>query len=336
MTSKTQCTPSMETASLAKSERDVLRLKELARFVIEINKNGNVSINNNRSRITRGEHYASIISVVAPFFRGKKMYTVPMLEIGYKRARPYKRVHEKRNKILIQTRNANHQLSVEQFETVYPYILNCLEIILMETTMRWKTNEPWFINGQCYERGVQITIAKNDVLLYQAMLQESIHYFYAAIIGKYVHWLNKRLKHSQFEHYSNYGPSVKRAAASVMRSSFITNPFWMEVLLSKIKKSSLLRNALYDIYGYFPEKSLEVELTFHSKTKPNLPHPKNLFIWHTPNQPANKKGGHAVGCGRFEILFNHPNSICCVEEHNKSKQKTFPSKYYDDPDLAPF
>lgn len=158
------------------------------------------------------------------------------------------------------------------------------------------------------------------------MLQEGIRYFNVAIINKYANWLNRRLKHSQFVRYSSYGPSVKRAAASVMISVYATNSFWMEVLLGKIKKGQLLRNALSDLYDYQPEENPEANLTIHSETKPYLPQPKNFFVWHTLDQPTDKKRSHAVGCGRFEILFDWQHS----------KQTIFPEEYYDDKDFVPF
>lgn len=152
MASTVKKAPSMEQVNLTKDEKDVRCLKKLARFVIEIDEANNISVTNNQSLVIRGERYAPIISVVVAYSDGKTS-TVPALEIGYKRARPYRRVHKNRNKILIQTRKADYQLSVEQFKVVYPYILKCLETILIETRMNWKTSEPWFYNGRYYERG---------------------------------------------------------------------------------------------------------------------------------------------------------------------------------------
>lgn len=312
-----QTEPSLR--SVRKNEADVADLRKHARYVIEITDSDNVRLISNTACVSGDKLIAPLIVVVAQIHHSTRPFWASVAEIGYERARPYRRVHINKNQLLLQHRYSSWQLGAEQLQLVYPYLLQCLESVLSETRLKWKSTEPWFINGKLYEKGVQITINQTDALMCQALLRESIRFFRVGVFSQFVKWINWKLRYSQFEVYQvgRYGSNVREVIDQVRHSDLAQNPFWFEVLLQHIPKRRLLENALFQLHNFASGTNTEFELAFN-RPAVDLPVAKGLFLWHTADQPANKKGSHADNCSRFEVVYDRKNP------HSRQEQRRCP------------
>jgi hypothetical protein len=324
---------------LSKVERDVESLKKFARFIILIESDGSIRVISNYHLLVTNQLVIPLIAVVTQIQSFDCPVWASVLEIGYKRARPYRRVENTNTgELLLQNRDDSHHLTETQFLAVYPTLLKCLEAVLVETRVKWKSDDVRFINGRAYERGVQITVRHSDAMLCHALLRESLKYFRIAHGNKLIRWLNYTLRHNKFNRYSvgQYGPNVRIAAASVMRSRFSKRPFWTEGLLLNVHKRSLLENALLDIHGFFSEWDDEARLAFEIARLP-LPNADGLLIWHTLDQPSDKQSGtHAHGCSRFEVIFDRRSVKHRGKREGEFFQPVLPEEYQDDPVYSPF
>lgn len=321
--------------SIAKSERDVATLKKHARFVIALEDTGEFELISNPPHKNESEPVVPLIAVVARVEYKTKRFWASVAEIGYGRARPYRRVHVNQNKVLLQSRHPSWQLTARQLQRVYPTLLECLELVLTETRSRWKSDQPWIINGRAYEKGVQITVNQEDRFLCQAMLRENLRYF--GVFSRSVDWINWQLRHSKFDVYgvNQYGPNVRRVAESVVYSVFAKDPFWLEVLLRHVGKRRLLENALAQLHGFIPEPSVELAIAF-DEPQVTLPSAEGLFVWHTFDQPSNRKGSHADGCSRFEVLFDRRNPNSRGTQDGEFYSPRLTKEMMNDPDFCPF
>ena len=325
------------TSSIVKSERDVAALQKHARFVIALSDTKGVELISNPQQQYGSRVVVPLIAIVVQVTDGPHSFWASVAEIGYGRTRPYRRVHVNRNKVLLQHRSVEWQLSNQQLQQVYPVLLQCFETILIDTRSRWKSDEPWYINGQHYEKGVQITVSHYDRALCQVLLHESIRYFDVGVFARWVSWINWKLRYSQFTSYpiNLYGKNVRLVVDSVMSSVVVQNPFWYQVLMSSIGKRLLLENALYQMHGFYSGQTVETEIAF-GQNPVELPKAEGLFFWHTLDQPLNKKGTHASNCSRFEVIFDRNNSNYRGEWDGKFYRPVMSKELENDPDYCPF
>ena len=321
-----------------KYERDIEALERYARFVITIEDNGTIRITSNYRRIIEVSHIVPLIAVVAPVLGAGRMFRASVLEIAYRRSRPYSRVESPNGRLLLQRRDASFALTKEQFALVYSVLLSCLEKVLTETRARWKSDDARFVNGTCYERGVQITVRTSDDMLAGALLRESAHYFRLVFLkSNWVFWLNERLKYTTMYagNPTGYGPQVRKAASSVALSTMSKRPFWRETMLRLVKKRNLLENALLYLHGIHHVWDAETHLAYGGDDL-ELPAADGILFWHTPDQPTDEKGRHAQGCIRFEVLFDRRNPKHKGERAHGFFKPVQPEEYYDDPEFIPF
>ncbi len=321
-----------------KAQRDVAELERLARFVITIENDGSIRLTSNCGTESNGRPVITLIAVVAHVPNLDRSMKASVLEIGYRRARPYRRVeHTQTGALLLQRRDESHHLTGPQFQAIYPILLECLETILSETRAGWKSDEPWFINGRYYERGVQITVRHSDIMLCRALLRESLTYFRIAHGPRFIRWLNFKLRYSNYSRYSirQYGPNVRLAAASFMRSQFSKRPLWTEALLRHVQKRALFESALMDLHGFRSEWDAEAALAFEDTHVPVL-NGRGLLVWHTNDQPGITLGGHARHCCRFEMIFDRKNPKSRREQNENNVSRPTAKELDDDPDYVPF
>jgi len=316
-----------------KSNSDVQTLKRLARFVIVVKPDLTTTLIDNGHRALT----VPLIVVVGTIHdHSDVQYSGSLLEIGYNRARPYRRIHINKNKVLVWARNPKPQLSKQQIAVVYPKILECLEMVLIETRQRWKTKDAWWANGRLVERGVQITVDTTDSWLHREFLRENVRYFQSCWFPRYRRWINRRLLYTKTNRFP-CGPSAQKAIDSIAASGYAKSPILLEALLRIVEKRSVIEGALIRMNMFHHLTSDEVSFVFNEDNWVKLASPQNFFIWHTLDQPTDGKGIHAKNCARFEVLFDRerePRTYLTAIPEWKEVHLTEGQKH--DADFCPF
>lgn len=317
---------------------DTVALRKHARFVIELDEYGGYKFIDN----TNSEELTIPLIVVLGYIcdQDGKIYPASLLEIGLRRTRPYRASRMGKRNHVLQDRNSKYQLQKHQFELVYPKILECLELFLNETRSEWKNPDSWFVGSKLIERGVQLTVHKEDQMLCQALLREAVRYMDVAITPSSARFLNKQLGRYRTAVYTHAGAGITKAVDSMMASSYLKHPLWFEVVMRCVEKRTLLESALLNLHGFYNEPSLETELVF-GRTLAEVPEAKDLFFWHTIDQPGKKKGDHAKDCLRFEVLFDRANpdkAFAALQDQTNIDLPDWPdeeweNKDYDQSDL---
>lgn len=271
-----------------------------ARFVLCIADHGAVTVINNHFLVVKS---IPLIAVTAVRMTPLGLRQVSVLEIGYQRARPYSRVHTARNRLRLERRSPSFELSESEFRLVYPEILRCLRQVLNETIARWKSSEPWWIcrGRPPVERGVEITIRRDDRWLYEALMREHVRFFRDYYMRRYVKWINNKLRNSKYNQYRTYGPNVREVVQSIQRSAYFSDPALRATLLGLCRKRALIVSALRDLSGIH---------VMNGDPLPPWSHPDRLqpaatplFFRMTLDQPKGGRGSHATGCARFEVFY---------------------------------
>jgi hypothetical protein len=309
-------------ATKEKQARDIKQLKKYARYVIVISASGIVEVIDNGHLVEKQERYAPLIVVIGLACQDNAIDEVVLLEIGYHRARPYSRVHQHRNRVLLFERIPARALIESEMRIIFPQLMECFEQILLETRKHWKIKDRWWPKngGHERERGVQFTVRITDQWLYQQFLRQYTLYMGEYVMRKYARWISGHLRHCSYNRYSGKYPRKAREVWSSLKgSSYIKNSLMRETLLQRIGPRTLVESILRDVGGLTLDWDNEMELVFGRGAfvigNP-LPH---LQIYKTPDQPRQEKGAHAKNCARFEVMFERN----WREEHEPGNKPRF-------------
>lgn len=275
-------------------------LREEARYVIRSASSG-VTVIDNHFLVTNSIPLI-VVTAVRPTPQGPR--EVSVLEIGYRRARPYSRVHKARNRLRLERRSPHFEIEESEFRLVYPEIIRCLQTVLDETRARWKSTGPWWIarGRPPVERGVEITVRADDHRLHEAFMREHVRFFQEYYLRRYANWINRRLRYSKYNQYRTYGPNVKKVVESLSGSSYFEDLALREVLLTLCPKRMLIESAFRDLR----ETNLTTGVALPPWSRPDRRQPSAapLFFRKTLDQP-NGNRGHAQGCVRFEVFYDY-------------------------------
>lgn len=309
--------------AVAKAERDVAILKRQARFTICLDDDGIESV------LESDRYYSDTLPLIAVIGRTCTKgiwHEASLLEIGYRRARPYRRIRGEEAQTVLYDRMPFHQLDTRQQRLVYPKLLECLKIVLSETQSDWKSNEPWRLSdGQLVERGVTITVDKRDAWLYREFLREDSRYHQECFFRRKARAIGWRLRYcGNFRRYGTYPSSVVDVASSLYASPYREHPRRFEAWLRMMpRRRELLEMALLDLYNFRLRFDEEATLAYDESVRfPRAHYP--LFFYQCPKQPNGKKGQHAAHCARFEIIYDRmfkPKHKLAVEPKGFKKRR---------------
>lgn len=291
----------------ARLARDVARHKEFSRFVIVFDQSGQATLIDNGFRQSEGLEMISLIAVIGPVhYWGEAIPEAVLLEIGYRRTRPYRPVQ---SGIFSRERFPVGELTAEQVQVVYPIIQDCLQAILIETRAKWKNKGRWFASygANVIEKGIQITVHRRDRWLYTQLLREHAAYFERIFLRKYAKWIRDLLKTSKYNRYApkQYGPKARKVGESLRNSRYFKEPLLLETLLRMVGRRTLVESILMDLYGHLVhEEDPERDAVYFDDHHPALPQKPHLWIYKTLDQPKdNGHKAHAKGCIRFEVIL---------------------------------
>ncbi|HEY4501064.1 MAG TPA: hypothetical protein VJI70_02250 [Candidatus Paceibacterota bacterium] len=239
-----------KTATVEKLQRDAERLKKYARFVLVL-EDDRVRVIDNVDRRNKKLPYARVIAVLGAFQREDiKLSGSILMEIGYCRTRPYACLEEHlkdrngdclRERWKITSRRRARELSREELELVYPYIVHCMTSIVIEHRSLWKTKGRWWVNGPGpVERGIHFTVAERDVHMFRQMVLEDVMYRKK----RYIHGHSRRVARFLGGYKSSYYSSkqLKRFGRALDVKDLLLqphySPFYREVLRRCFKKGS--------------------------------------------------------------------------------------------------
>ena len=292
-----------------KLARDVAKVESYARFVIAI-QGGEVTLIDNKYRVKKLP-YMRIIAVTG-FENDDTSDKRVLLEIGYRRSRPYQQIEEscslnisKTGRWHIKGRKKTRTLSDEEMNLVYPSIVRCMADIVLETRETWECKESWYLPGQgLVERGVYFTFHLDDALLCRHMLLEDSDYRCARYIHHHAgcvrYWL-RRYKQSYYSSKELRSFVGVRKVASLIHEHY-SDALYREVLFKSIisKRPHLegILNAIVLQYD-LPTCNDDMKL-FLGDGDWVLPRMEIVYCRRIFDQP--KK--HAQGCLVFEIMLS--------------------------------
>lgn len=292
--------------AVVKAERDVVILKRQARFVICLDDAGGYKVLESSP-----EYHDTIplVVVVGKVCTDGVAHEASLLEIGYKRARPYRRIRASdKIRTVLYDRVPFHQLDLQQQRLIYPEIFKCLEMVLRETQAGWKSNEPWWVTGdRVAERGVRISVDKRDRWLYREFLREDSRYHQQCLFKKMARTICFKLRHCKYVRYSSYPKSAVEVADFLHASAYKKQPRLFEVLLRMMPPSRrmLLESVLMDRHNFLLQLDQDEDAALAFDEAERLPFARHpLFFHRHVNQPDGTKWGHAANCARFVVFYD--------------------------------
>lgn len=202
--------------TLEKLKRDADRVREYARFVIELAEEGPRLIDNG-SRFRKGLPFARLIAVLGPAeHKGVGISQAVLLEIGYSRTRPYAQLEyrhrdeagnrSRNDRWFLKSRPRVRELSYKEFVLIHPILGQCMAEIVLECRESWHNKGPWWVAGPGgVERGIYFTLSKSDRLLYRYILAEDMHFRKR----RYISWHAQCIRY-WIGHYRHAGYSQKQ------------------------------------------------------------------------------------------------------------------------------
>lgn len=308
----------MREATVAKLVRDAENIRQYARFVIVLKGGTGVEVIDNGTRRVQGLPYARIIAVLGPArYKEDLLEEGNLLEIGYSRARPYAstelsknggRSHQ-RGRFLKQ-RPRVRLLSDEEMARVYPHIVDCMRVIVLESSEHWETRtwhikkRPGYTKGPGeVGRGIYFTVSHSDRHLHRQFGLEDVRHREDTYILRHVSWIPQLLKRFGSTQYTprqlKSFARIRRIAEMLAQDHY--TPFYRMVLCRHFEDDSHERVLLNSIVKAF---NIDVSLTeqeahvFESSSV-SLPSFETLRCYRISRQPT----VHARGATVFELFL---------------------------------
>lgn len=304
----------MREATVAKLVRDAENIRQYARFVIVLKGGTGVEVIDNGTRRAQGLPYARIIAVLGPArYKENLLKEGNLLEIGYSRARPYAstelsknggRSHQ-RGRFLKQ-RPRVRLLSDEEMARVYPHIVDCMRVIVLESSEHWETRtwhikkRPGYTKGPGeVGRGVYFTVSHSDQHLHRQFGLEDMQHRKDSYILRHISWVRWLFKKYKFSRQLRKHARARQIADMLSQSHY--TPFYRTVLCRHFEEGSRERALLDSIVKTF---NIDVSITeqeahvFESSSV-SLPSFETMRCYRIPQQPTI----HARGATVFELFL---------------------------------
>ena len=304
--------PSRE-VTLRKLKRDAENMRQYARFAVVL-KGDTVEIIDNRDRKMTGLPYARIIAILGPvFYKGELLEESVLMEVGYSRTRPYAQLEERpRNehgfrenkRWSLSARARIDGLTGEHFSIIYPAIERCMTAVVLELREKWKTKDPWWVNGPGkVARGIFFTVHQSDILMHRQMVLEDVRYRDEKYISGHAEWIRKMLGRYKRSYYTPQQLKNFRVVRCVMEllSQPHYTPFYRSVFCGHFAIGSheqVLLEAILEKSGIDVADS-DQEVRAVRSAGMVFPKLKTIRCYRPPVQPTH----HARGASVFEILL---------------------------------
>lgn len=313
-------------ATVEKLKRDAENLKAYARFAIVLGESGGIEVIDNGTRRAQGLSYVKIIAVLGPAqHNGKHLPEANLLEIGYSRARPYAstelsknggRSHQ-RGRFLKQ-RPRIRLLSDEEMARVYPHIVDCMRVIVLESSEHWETRT-WHIKKRSgytkgpgeVGRGIYFTVSHSDRHLHRQFSLEDMQHRKDSYILRHISWVRWLSKKYKFSCQLKKHTRARQIADMLLQDHY--TPFYRTVLCRHFEECSRERILLDSIVEAF---NIDVSLTEHEAHALNpspisLPQLVNLRCYRPLEQPT----VHARDATVFEIFLEKEYRLSIERSH---------------------
>lgn len=300
--------------------RDAEHVRTYARFVIVV-KNGTVRIIDNVELHRKNLPYARIIAVLgAVHHNGGDIEESVLMEIGYRRSRPYAQLEEKSRdgnghgsikRWHLKSRYRVRHLSDEELALVFPAILSCIRQIVFELRETWGHKGVWWteIRGlipgenrvKPFERGIHFTVSRSDITLHDHLLRADMQLRWEKYIKRHARWTFRYLRGYRCSFYT---PKRLRSCSRALKVGQILSqghytPLYRAALVRHFKEGTQRRTVLDMIISAFEINiglTPEEERLFSSPRL--LPSLDGLRCYRPPSQPS----VHAKNATVFEII----------------------------------
>lgn len=261
----------MREATVAKLVRDAENIRQYGRFVIVLKGKTGVDVIDNGIRRAQGLPYARIIAVLGPArYKENLLKEGILLEIGYSRARPYAstelsknggRSHQ-RGRFLKQ-RPRVRLLSDEEMARVYPHLVDCMRVIVLESSEHWETRtwhmkkRPGYTKGPGeVGRGIYFTVSHSDRHLHRQFSMEDMQHRKDSYILRHISWVRWLFKKYKFSRRLKKHARARQIAEMLSQDHY--TPFYRMVLCRHFEEGSRERALLDSIVETF---NIDVSLT---------------------------------------------------------------------------
>lgn len=314
-------TPCHRKATPEKLKRDAENLRTYARFVIVLGESDRIEVIDNGARRAQGLPYAKLISVLGSAGN--------LLEIGYSRARPYAstelsknggRSHQRGQ--FLKQRPRVRLISNEEMARVYPHIVDCMRVIVLESSEHWETRtwhikkRPGYTKGPGeVGRGIYFTVSHSDRHLHRQFGLEDMQHRKDSYILRHISWVRWLFKKYKFSRQLRKHARARQIADMLSQSHY--TPFYRTVLCRHFEEGSRERALLDSIVKTF---NIDVSITeqeahvFESSSV-SLSSFENLRCYRIPQQPT----VHARGATVFEISLEKEYRLS-LEERSHCEQ----------------
>ena len=228
-------------------------IRECARFVVVMERDGSVTVIDNGYRLERKLPCAYMIAVVGwTVHEGVETETV-LLEMTYHKHRPYREICSRtlpdpggRSRWRIRPRTRIARLTPDDIDKVYPELCACIRSIVLECRWYWKSKAKRFIKGRSFDfhAGIFFTVSLEDEWLYRQLILEYDRYMErVGVITRHIRcigwWIGKHsLK--MLEQRSNLKGAVKLAEML----GYYQDPIHQALMLYRLGEKELLREKL--------------------------------------------------------------------------------------------